>query len=229
MFFDPLYFLFAAPAILLMLYAQHKVSRTYSQYSKVINMQGLTGAQVARRLLQSQGLEGVGLEMTPGHLSDHYDPRHKVLRLSEEVYRSASVASMGIVAHEVGHAAQDKAGYAPMVVRSVLVPVANLGSMLGYIFFIIGLMLQLAAFTWLGIIFFSAAVVFALVTLPVELNASSRALAMLRGHGLVTVTEHNAANAVLQAAALTYLAALLQAVMNLLYFVFMALGMRRRD
>ena len=229
MFFDPMWFLFAVPPLLLMLYAQIKVSRTYNKYSKVLNAQGVTGAQVARTLLGNGGLGHIGIEQTPGELTDHYDPKEKMLRLSPGVYKNASVASMGIVAHEVGHAMQDHTGYLPMRVRGGLVPLANLGTTMGYIFFLIGFFLQFTPLVWVGIALFSAAVLFALVTLPVELDASHRARLMLQANGLVSMEEYNAASAVLNAAALTYLAAVLQAVSNLLYFVFAALGMRNRD
>lgn len=229
MFFDPMWFLFAAPAILLALYAQMKVSKAYSKYSKLANSYGLTGAEVARRLLEMNSLYDVKIEGVPGQLTDHYDPRSKVLRLSDGVYRSPSVAALGIVAHEVGHAVQDKTGYAALRLRSGLVPMANLGSWLGYIFFILGLFIQRAGLVWLGVLFFSLAVAFALVTLPVEWDASRRAKLMLSNTGLASTAELEATNAVLSAAALTYLAALLQAVGQLLYFVFYALGMGRQD
>lgn len=228
-YLDPLYIIFAMPALLLMLYAQFKVSRTYSKYSKVPNMNGLTGFKVARILLRANDLTNVEIEGTAGNLTDHYDPGKKVLRLSEGVYDTPSVAAMGIVAHEVGHAVQDHIGYAPMKVRAGLVPVANLGSWLGYIFFILGVVVQVAGLVWLGVILFSGAVAFALVTLPVELDASRRARLMLQSNGLVSVTEYDAASAVLSAAALTYVAALLQAVANLLYYVMIAVGMSRRE
>ncbi|MEW6034754.1 MAG: zinc metallopeptidase, partial [Chloroflexota bacterium] len=168
-------------------------------------------------------------------LSDHYDPRKKVLRLSPEVYSRPSVAAMGIVAHEVGHAVQDRVGYGAMALRSALVPAANVGSNLGWVFVMLGgfiYALSRAEFGWYvawgGVFLFSLAVLFTLVTLPVEYNASSRARQMLMGNGLVSKAEYDGASAVLSAAALTYVAALLQALAQLLYFVFMLLGMRRR-
>ncbi|MBI4319190.1 MAG: zinc metallopeptidase [Chloroflexi bacterium] len=228
-FFDPLYFVFAMPALLVMLYAQFKVKSAYGKYSQVRNMLGANGAQIARRILDSAGLSHVPVEMVPGDLSDHYDPRDKVLRLSPGVYKAPSVAAMGIAAHEVGHAIQDHLGYVPMRVRAGLVPVVNLGSTLGYVFFILGFVVQFSGLVWLGVALFSAAVVFALVTLPVELNASSRALHLLRTNGLVSTVELDGAKSVLSAAALTYVAALLQAVGQLLYWVLLATGMGRRD
>ncbi|MBI2304259.1 MAG: zinc metallopeptidase [Chloroflexi bacterium] len=228
-YLDPLYLVFAAPALLLMLYAQFRVNSAFNKYSAVANMQGLTGAQVAKRLLGINGLEHVGIEGTGGNLTDHYDPRSKVLRLSPNVYRAPSVAAMGIVAHEVGHALQDSGGYFPMKVRGALVPAASVGSWMGYIFFLAGIFLQIANLVWLGIIFFTGAVAFALVTLPVEWDASNRAKLMLRNAAMVSTTEYDAVNTVLSAAALTYVAALLQAVASLLYYVTVALGMGRRD
>ena len=228
-YFDPMWFVFALPALLVMLYAQFKVSTAYNKYSKVANTQGITGAQAAQILLRAAGLAQVGVERTGGRLSDHYDPRKKVLRLSEGVYSSPSVAALGIVAHEVGHAVQDQVGYIPMRIRGGLVPVANVGSYLGYIFFILGIFTQAMGLVWLGILLFSGAAAFTLVTLPVEWNASNRARAMLLNTGLVTLEENRAVGAVLSAAALTYVAALLQAVANLLYFISIALGLSRRD
>ena len=227
--FNPLYLLFVAPALIFMLYAQSKVSSTYSKYSKVANMHSVSGAEVARTLLETNGLYNVNIERTGGRLTDHYDPRSKTLRLSEGVFGSRSVAALGIVAHEVGHAVQDQQGYAFMRVRAGLVPIANLGSSLAPILFIIGLITQLAGLMWLGVFLFAGALLFTLVTLPVEYNASSRARRMLQTSGLVIGQEYNAASAVLSAAALTYVAALLQALANFLYFVFMAMGASRRD
>lgn len=228
-YLDPLWFVFALPGLIVMLWAQAKVSGTYRKYSKVPNLQGLTGAQVASRLLRDNGLDHVKVEATRGQLTDHYDPRTKVLRLSQGVYDGASVAALGIVAHEVGHAVQDASGYVPMRLRSGLVPAANLGSWMGYIFFIIGFLLRAPNLVWMGVFFFTGAVAFSLVTLPVELNASSRARRMLQGGGLVSTVEYDAASAVLAAAAWTYVGALLQAVGQLLYYVMIAVGMGRRD
>jgi hypothetical protein len=231
MFF--LYFLFMLPPFLFMLYAQHKVSSTYKKYSKVTNMQRITGAQAAHVLLRANRLDDVRIEGVRGQLTDHYDPRHKVLRLSQDVYNSPSVASLGIVAHEVGHAVQDKVSYAPMRIRSALVPAANLGTSLGWILLILGLLLYVFQFGFgfqvacIGVILFAAAVLFTLVTLPVEYNASNRAREMLRSTGLASTQEYEAASAVLSAAALTYVAALLQALATLFYFVLLLFGMRR--
>jgi len=186
-------------------------------------------------LLAYNGLKDVKIERTKGQLTDHYDPRRKMLRLSSGVANNPSVSALGIVAHEVGHAVQDNMGYAPMRVRSALVPVANLGSRFGFICVIIGLVLYMfgAAFgltvIWIGVYLFAGAVLFALVTLPVEYDASNRARRMLQASGLVLAREYEGASAVLSAAALTYVAALLQAVAQLFYFVLLAVGMGRRQ
>lgn len=224
------------PALLLMLWAQAKVSSAYGKYSKVRNSQGLTGTEAAQRLLWANGLGQVKVEGVRGKLTDHYDPRKKVLRLSHEIADSPSVASLGIVAHEVGHAVQDSVGYVPLRIRSGLVPAASLGSRLGFIFLLGGFILyafglvtpQYGFYIILaGIVLFSAAVAFSLVTLPVEYNASSRAKQMLQSAGMVSVQDSEGASAVLSAAALTYVAASLQAVAQLLFFILIAMGMRR--
>jgi Zn-dependent membrane protease YugP len=229
MLFDPMYLLFAAPALILMLYAQWRVSSTYKKYSKVTNMQKTTGAEIALLLLKANGLSHVTVEETKGVLTDHYDPRKKKLRLSKDIYRISSVSALGIVAHEVGHAVQDNANYLPMRIRGSLVPVANVGTWLGYGCFLLGIFLSVTNLVWAGVILFSGAVLFALVTLPVEFNASSRAKQMLMNNGLVTTSEINGAGAVLSAAALTYIAALLQAVSSLMYYIFVATGMSKRE
>jgi Zn-dependent membrane protease YugP len=223
-----MYLIFALPALILAFFAQYKVRSTYAKYSRVRNMRGLSGLDAARWLLGSSGLSHVSVEGAPGRLGDHYDPRKKVLRLSREIAHSQSVAALGIVAHEVGHALQDQSNYAFLRLRTGLVPVVNLGSYLGFILFFIGILLQFSGLIWLGIIFFSGSVVFAFLTLPVEWDASRRALQMLRTGGLVDSRELKGAQAVLSAASLTYVAALAQALSSLLYYIFIALGMRRR-
>ena len=228
-YFDPMYLVFALPALILAFFAQYKVQSTYAKYARVHNMRGLSGLDAARWLLGSSGLSHVSVEGAPGRLSDHYDPRQKVLRLSREVAYSQSVAALGIVAHEVGHALQDQTNYAFLRLRTGLVPVVNLGSYLGFILFFIGILLQFSGLIWLGILFFSGSVVFAFLTLPVEWDASRRALQMLRASGMVDSREVQGAQAVLSAASLTYVAALAQAISSLLYYIFIALGMRRRD
>lgn len=227
MFFDPLYFVIAMPALLLALYAQWKVKSTYQKMSQVPNMIHVSGAEAARKLLDSNGLRTVNLEGTPGQLSDHYDPSNKVLRLSDGVARSNSVAALGIVAHEVGHAVQDATGYSMMRVRATLAPAAQLGSTLGVWLFIIGLVLRLTPLAWVGLFAFMAAFLFTVVTLPVELDASKRAMAMLTSSRMIATTEYNLAKSVLDAAALTYVAAIAQALSQVLYYGYLLLG--RRD
>ena len=229
-YFDPLYLLFAMPALLLALFAQWRVSSAYAKYTKIRNTKNITGLEAAQYLLRANGLN-LNVSGTPGNLTDHYDPRNKTLYLSEGVARTPSVAALGIVAHEVGHAVQDAQGYTPMRLRAWLVAPANIGPWIGYIFFLIGIVINISGFVWIGIAFFSAGLLFSLATLPVEFNASSRALAMLRSSALVGPGEVNAAQAVLSAAALTYVAAAAQALSTLLYYVFIAmnLGGRRRD
>jgi hypothetical protein len=227
--FNPWYFIFMLPALAFALYAQWKVRSAYSKYSQVPNERGISGYQAAQELLRANGLYHVTIEGTPGELSDHYDPRGKVLRLSQGVANSRSVAALGIVAHEVGHAVQDAQAYAPLRLRSALVPAVNIGSSLGVWLFILGMILNFSGLAWLGVVMFSAAVVFALITLPVELNASSRAMKMLRDYGLLGRHDLQGARAVLNAAALTYVAALAQALAQLLYFVFILTGGRRRS
>ncbi len=229
-YFDPMYLLFAAPALLFAMFAQWMVSSTYQKYTQVRNARNMTGEQVAAYLLRANGLN-LAVRATPGNLTDHYDPRDKTLYLSEGVARTPSVASLGIVAHEIGHAVQDSQGYAPMRLRAFLVAPANIGPWIGYILFFIGMFINAAGLVWLGIAFFSASLVFALATLPVEFNASGRAIAMLRSSALVGTGEVDAAQAVLRAAALTYIAAAAQALSTLLYYVFIALNLtgRRRD
>ncbi len=232
-FFDPMYFIIMLPAIIFMIYAQIKVSSTFKKYSKVANSGRMTGAEAAQRLLNAGGLSNVKVEGIKSRLGDHYDPGKKVLRLSPEVANAPSVAALGIVAHEVGHAVQDKTRYAFLRFRTSLVPAANLGSTLGWIFVMLGFMIYLfgvkfgTSVVLGGIFLFSLAVIFSLITLPVEFNASNRARQMLRSTGMVTTQELEGASAVLSAAALTYVAAMLQAVAQLFYFVLMFMGMRR--
>lgn len=232
--FDPMWFLFMLPPFIFMLYAQAKVSSTYSKYSRVPNMNRISGAEAAYKLLQANGLGSVKIEVSKGMLSDHYDPGKKVLRLSPQVYSGSSVAAVGIVAHEVGHAVQDATGYAMMRFRTSLVPAANIGSQLGYAAVILGAILAWmgASFgttmIWTGVLLFSLVVLFSLVTLPVEYNASSRARAMMQSAALVSREDYRGASAVLSAAALTYVAATLQAVAQLFYFIMLAMGGRRQ-
>ncbi len=226
-----LYFLFALPALLLGFYAQLRVQGAFNKYSKVKNPIGLTGAEVARRILDSNGLHDVDIQQVNGTLSDNYDPSKRVLRLSQGVYGSNSVAAAGVAAHESGHALQHKNGYALLNLRTAMVPTVQIGSWLGPIIFIVGLLMagtlgtQLA---WIGVILFGATALFAVVTLPVELDASRRAKAALVDGGLVYQTEMQGVNSVLNAAALTYVAAAIQAISTILYYVFLLSGSRRR-
>lgn len=226
MLFDPMYWLFLGPAMLLALWAQLRVKSAYAQMSRVPVSSGLTGAQAAARVLRDAGCDNVGIEMTQGMLSDHYDPRKKVLRLSPQVYGGRSIASVGIACHEAGHALQDAQGYAPLAMRSAIVPVASLGSGLSILLIIAGLILTMTGLIWVGIALFSATVVFQIVNLPVEYDASRRARVELVRSGVVTQAEDRSVGKVLNAAALTYVAATLTAVMQLLYFVSLASGRR---
>ncbi len=228
-FFDPMYFVFALPPLLLVLWAQSRVQSAFNKYRQIRNMSNMTGAQVAELLLRGNGLYDVAVQMVPGKLTDNYDPTNRTLNLSEDVYSSPSVASMGVAAHEVGHVVQHATGYAPLALRGALVPAVNIGSTLGYLFFLAGIVINASGLVWLGVGAFSLGLLFALVTLPVEFNASGRALAMLKSNGLVSVEEFGGAKSVLDAAALTYVAAVASALGNLMYYVFVALGMGRRD
>ncbi|MEX2426045.1 MAG: zinc metallopeptidase [Thermomicrobiaceae bacterium] len=228
MFFDPIFLLFIIPPILLMLYAQWRVKSTFGKYSEVMNERGISGGQAARRILDENGLSDVPVEQVEGELTDHYDPRDRTLRLSTPVYSGKSVAALGIAAHEAGHALQHAQGYVPLKVRSLLVPAATFGSNLGWILILGGLVIQLTALAWLGVLFFAAGTLFALVTLPVEFNASSRAMAMLTTNGMLVTQEEQSQNQqVLNAAALTYIAGFLAALMQLLYWIMLVMGISR--
>lgn len=226
---DPIYFIFALPALLLALYAQFKVQSAYSRYSRIRNRLGIDGVRAAEILLRHNGLYGVNIQGVRGMLTDHYDPRTKTLRLSAGVARVPSIAAIGIVAHEIGHATQDAENYLPLKIRSGLVPMVNLGSWLGPILFFAGWLLNAFDLAALGLILFSLGAVFALVTLPVEFNASRRALKMLREANLVSPEELKGVKSVLSAAALTYVAALAQAISTILYYAFLLMGLRRED
>jgi uncharacterized protein len=230
MFYDPRYLIFMLPAMLLMMLVQAYVSSTYRKWSRVAARSQMSGAQAAQRLISAGGLN-VTIQGIRGNLTDHYDPRSKVLSLSRGVYEGQSVASLAIAAHELGHALQDQEGYFPLRLRSLLVPAVNIGSYLGWILIILGLLLRLTDLAWLGVIVFSGGALFALATIPVELNASARAKSLLVDSGLIVgEDEARGVHNVLNAAALTYIAALVTAVIQLLYFASMVLGMggRRR-
>jgi Zn-dependent membrane protease YugP len=211
------------PAIVLGIYAQAKVSSSFKKYSKIASSRGLTGADAARMVLDGAGLYNVGIQVSGGRLSDHYDPRTRTLSLSPEVGQSNSLAALGVAAHEAGHALQHAEGYAAFKVRSALVPVANLGSTLGFWLFIIGMFMSSYQGSSIlmnaGILLFSAAVLFTLVTLPVEFNASRRALTLLANKSILVGQELKGAKAVLSAAALTYVASALMAVLQLLRLI----------
>ncbi len=231
-FFDPMYLIFMIPAFVLMGFASWYVRHAYSKWSQVRATSGLTGHMAAQRLISTGNLYGVQVQGTAGQLTDHYDPRNKTLYLSPGVADSPSVASVAIAAHELGHAMQDAEDYFPMKIRSMLVPAVNIGLNLGWILIIIGLMLRITGLAWLGVLVFSGGALFALATLPVEFNASARAKELLYSTGVIqTEEERRGVNQVLNAAALTYVAGLVTAVMQLLYYVFLigGLGGRRRS
>lgn len=228
MFFDPMYFVIVGPAIVLSIVAQVWVKSAFSKYSKVGVATGLSGAQVAERIVAQAGL-GVRVERVQGFLSDHYDPLHRVLRLSPDVYDGRSISSVGVAAHEAGHALQHARNYVPLKWRSALVPVTKIGSMLSWPLLLIGFMLGSLGLIKIGIIFFSAAVLFQIVTLPVEFDASRRAVGVIQQMGIVTTSELVGVKKVLGAAAMTYVAAAAASIAQLLYFLMRAglLGGRR--
>ncbi|MDL1896349.1 zinc metallopeptidase [Anaerolineae bacterium CFX7] len=234
MFFDSLYLILALPGIVLTLWAQWKVNSTYSNFARVRNARGVTGVQAAEILIRQVGLQGqVQIQGTPGKLTDHYDPRNRTLFLSAEVAQNPSVAAVGIAAHELGHALQHSQNYGPLNFRMAIVPIVNLGSKLGYIVFFLGLCLVTQAnvnpiVMWLGILLLSGMALFALVTLPVEFDASKRAMQMLQASGLMQPQELQGAQQVLGAAAWTYVAAAASTLLNLLYYVALANRASRR-
>ena len=216
MFFDPMYFVAIAPAMLLAMWAQWRVRASFAAASQ--EPAPLTGAAAARYILDSAGATDVEIEAVPGTLTDHYDPQKKVLRLSSDVFDKRSLAAVGIAAHEAGHALQDAQGYSLMAVRNAAVGVANVGSSIGLFVFIVGLAMALKPVAWLGLALFGAVVFFQLVNLPVEFDASNRAKAQLVSLGIVPAAEMPAVNGVLNAAAWTYVAATLESVLTLLYY-----------
>jgi Zn-dependent membrane protease YugP len=229
-FIDPLYLLLAIPPLLLGLWAQFRVQSTFAQYSRVRTGSGVDGAHAARNILDINSLQAVNIERVAGTLSDHYDPRGKVLRLSQDVYGTPSIAAVGVAAHEAGHALQDKVNYGPLRLRSAIVPAVNIGSWLGPIIFMVGFFMAGTfgeTLAWVGVLLFGATAVFALVTLPVEFDASKRAKQQLASAGILTPQEIQGVDKVLDAAALTYVAAAVQAVTTVLYYVLL-MG-RRRD
>jgi Zn-dependent membrane protease YugP len=236
-YFDPKYFMYVGPAILFALWAQWKVKSAYGRASRVPARSGLSGAETAERILDAYGIHDVGVEQVHSFLGDHYDSRHKVLRLSPDVYHGRSLASLGIAAHEVGHAIQDATAYAPLKLRNGLVPMASIGSNAAFILIILGLIMSSASKAYAsiggglaigGLLLFGAVVLFQLINLPVEFNASSRAREILLRHGMISPQEAPVVSKVLSAAAMTYVAATATAVLTFLYYVSLVLGRRDR-
>lgn len=217
--FDPLYWVMLAPALLIAMWAQVKVKSAYARAGKIPASSGLSGAETAQRILNANGISDVAIEPVQSFLGDHYDPRNKVLRLSPEVYQGRSLASLGIAAHEVGHAIQDATGYAPLAFRNGLVPMASIGTNVGVWLVIGGMLLGISGLATIGIGLYAAVVLFQLVNLPVEFNASSRARRILVDQGMVTPQEDQVVGKVLSAAAMTYVAATLSAILTLLYLI----------
>lgn len=226
--FDRTYILLII-GMLLSLAASAKLKSTFAKYRRIRSASGLTGAEVAARILRAAGITDVQIRAIPGSLTDHYDPRTKTVSLSQDIYGQTSLAAVGVAAHECGHAIQHAVHYTPLEMRSAIVPVANLGSSLSWPLFLIGLLAGIRPLTTAGIVLFSLAVLFQLVTLPVELNASSRALRMLEGTGILGVSEVKGARKVLTAAALTYVAALAASILQLLRLLILAGGRRNDD
>lgn len=230
-YFNPMYLVFSLPALLLALYAQWRVQAAVNKYSRVYAGRGATGASVARAILDGYGLHAVRVERTDGFLGDHYDPTSRTLRLSRDVHDTPSITAVGIAAHEAGHALQHAEGYWPLQLRSAMVPAVQFGSYLGPLVFMLGYLFSFTQLAWAGVFLFGAVAVFALITLPVEFDATRRAKEVLAGQGYVWGDEMTGVNRVLDAAALTYVAGLAQALSTLLYYVFLLTGMggRRRS
>ena len=225
MYFDTGYLIFVLPAIIIAMIAQSNVTSTFNKYSKVINARGITGAEVAQKILNLYGIYDVTIERVAGNLSDHFDPRTKVIRLSDSVYSSTSVAALGVAAHEAGHAIQHNKGYMPIKLRNAVLPVANLGSGLAFPLVILGIVFSFDFLVNFGIILFSAVVLFQVVTLPVEFNASARAISVMEEQYILSDSELVGAKKVLSAAAMTYVAATIVALANLLRLI----GIARRN
>ncbi len=227
MYLDPTYFIFVLPALILAFWAQFKVKSAYAKWTQVPNGRGISGLQAAQAILGPEGLDDVQVRGTPGVLTDNYNPRDKTLNLSQGVAQQPSVASLAVVAHELGHALQDHQGYAPLKLRGAIVPAVQVSAWVAPALFFIGLLIGVTQLAWLGVIFFGASVAFALITLPVELDASRRALRLLETYQLADGSELQGARSVLNAAALTYVAALAQTLATMLYYVSI-LNRRRR-
>lgn len=229
MFFNPQYLVFALPGLLLALLAQWHVRNTFSKYSQVPTSRQVNGLQAANILMRNNGLANIGVNGIAGHLTDHYDPRDKTISLSDSSTQN-SIASVAVVAHELGHAQQDAEGYVPLKLRGAIVPAVQIGGWVGPALFFIGLLIGITQLAWLGVIAFGLTTVFALVTLPVEFDASNRAMRMLESSGILIGDELGGARSVLTAAALTYVAAALQSILTMLYYVMLLSGgSRRRD
>lgn len=226
---DTFYVILVIPAFIFSLYAQFRVKSVFNKYSRVASRRGITGAAMARMMLDSNGLYDITVDRVHGSLTDHYDPRSRTLRLSESVYSNISVAAIGVAAHETGHALQHKEGYAPLTLRSTLVPIAGIGSSIGPYLAIFGLVFNWGLLVELGIILFTIAVAFYLITLPVEFNASRRAIEMLEASGTLSYDEIEPARKVLRAAAMTYVASAAVAIASLLRLILLASAGRRRE
>ncbi|MGI6031451.1 MAG: zinc metallopeptidase [Eubacteriales bacterium] len=226
---DSTYIVLVVPALLLAMWAQATVKSTFARYSQVFAHRGYTGADVARLVLDHNGLQNVRIEHVQGSMTDHYDPRTNVVRLSDTVYGSTSVAAIGVATHEVGHAIQHAEGYFPIKVRTAIIPLTNFGSQLAMPLILFGLLFNNSWLAQVGILFFSFAVLFQLVTLPVEFNASGRALRILDSTGILNEEEHRGARKVLRAAAMTYVAATVVALAQLLRLIILFGGRRNRE
>ena len=226
--FDPYYWILIVPSLLLAIWAQMMVSSNLKKYSAVYNQRGYTGADAARMILDSNGLYHVRIERVSGNLTDHYDPKDEVIRLSDSVYGSTSVAAVGVAAHEAGHAVQHATGYIPIKVRSAIIPITQIGSQLSIPLILMGFLFQFQPLVFEGILFYATAALFQLVTLPVEFNASARAMKVLEQSEMLAGDELTGAGKVLRAAAMTYVAALLTALAQLLRLI-LIFGGRRRD
>ncbi len=227
--FDFDYLIVLIPGMIIAGVAQMMLKSAYAKYSKVTTRRGMTGAEAAHRILRAGGLAHVGVEQARGFLSDHYDPRHKVLRLSPEVYHGNSVASVGVAAHEAGHAFQDRDRYAPLVMRNAIVPLASFGSNFSFIMLIAGMLLNITGLMYAACLLFGGVVLFQVINLPVEFNASSRARQLLVANGVVSESEEPAVGKMLNAAALTYVAGTITALLQLVYFLMKAGLLGGRD
>ena len=228
MYFDPWYFLIMGIGLVITFAAQAKVKGSYAKYSRINNAEGLTGAQAAQKVLDNAGVTGVTIEPIQGTLTDHYDPRNRSICLSEGVYNCATIAAVGIACHEAGHAIQHARGYSPLKLRNAIIPMTGVGPMIGMILMMIGMIINVMGIIWLGIFLFGFTFLFQLITLPVEFDASHRALTIIKQTGLLAPEEQDGAKAMLVSAALTYVAAMLQSLLTLLYYIVRFTGNRRR-